>query len=170
MGGDGLAPFFEKAEHGVFILAKTSNAGADEFQALETAGGTLFEIVAQQAQAWNTRNNVGIVVGATDPARLARVRERVPAMWFLVPGIPTKDVPLGKGVTADLDAANPMKPIRLLDGFPAGGGTDYLARVIGRKLADRFGQSIIVDNRPGAASNLAASAVGSTGAAVLHDR
>lgn len=53
----------------------------------------------------------------------------------------------------------PIKPIRVLDGFPAGGGTDYLARVIGRKLTESLGQTIVVDNRPGAASNLAADIV-----------
>lgn len=87
LGGDGLAPFIENAERGAFVLCKTSNAGADEFQALQTSAGALFEIVAQRAQVWNTRNNVGLVVGATDPARIARVREIARAMWFLVPGI-----------------------------------------------------------------------------------
>lgn len=87
LGGDGIAPFIAEAEHGAFVLCKTSNAGADEFQALEVNGEALFEIVAQRAQAWNTKNNVGLVVGATDPARLQRVRELAPGMWFLVPGI-----------------------------------------------------------------------------------
>lgn len=87
VGGDGLAPFYEEAARGAFVLCKTSNAGADEFQALETNQGALFEMVARRAQAWNTRDNVGLVVGATDPARLKRVRELVPEMWFLVPGI-----------------------------------------------------------------------------------
>lgn len=50
----------------------------------------------------------------------------------------------------------PTKPIRLILGFPPGGGDDYIARVIGPKLTDRFGQTVIVDNRPGAASTIAA--------------
>ncbi len=87
LGGDAVAPFLQDAEHGVFVLSKTSNPGADEFQALTSDEGALFEIVAQHAQTWNTRNNVGLVVGATDPARMARVRELAPDMWFLVPGI-----------------------------------------------------------------------------------
>lgn len=52
--------------------------------------------------------------------------------------------------------AYPSKPIRLLVGFPAGGSDDYIARVIGQKLTERFGQTVIVDNRPGAAGNIAA--------------
>lgn len=87
LGGDGIAPFIENTERGAFVLCKTSNAGADEFQALQVGGYALYEIVAQRAQTWNVKNNVGLVVGATDPARLARVRELVPEMWFLVPGI-----------------------------------------------------------------------------------
>ncbi len=50
----------------------------------------------------------------------------------------------------------PSRPIRLLDGFPAGGGTDYVARIAGGKLAERFGQTVLVDNRPGAGSSIAA--------------
>lgn len=87
VGGDGIAPFFQDAEHGAFVLCKTSNPDADEFQALRTDEGALFETVTRHAQAWNTRDNVGLVVGATDPARMARVRELVPEMWILVPGI-----------------------------------------------------------------------------------
>ncbi len=87
LGGDGVAPFIEHAEYGAFVLCKTSNAGADEFQALQMGEYALYEIVTQRAHKWNTKNNVGLVVGATDSARLERVRELVPDMWFLVPGI-----------------------------------------------------------------------------------
>jgi len=58
-----------------------------------------------------------------------------------------------------LAASFPARPIRVVDGFPAGGGTDYLARVLAAKLTDAFGQPVVVDNRPGAASNLAAELV-----------
>src|SRR5438552_41106 len=50
----------------------------------------------------------------------------------------------------------PSKQIRIIDGFPPGGGTDYVARVIGPKLTERLGQSVIVDNRPGAGGNIGA--------------
>lgn len=49
--------------------------------------------------------------------------------------------------------------MRVLDGFPPGGGTDYLARVLARKLTDSLGQPVIVDNRPGATGNVAAEIV-----------
>ena len=49
----------------------------------------------------------------------------------------------------------PTKPIRFLVGFPAGGPTDVVARLVGDKLAQQIGGRIVVDNRPGAAGNIA---------------
>ncbi len=51
----------------------------------------------------------------------------------------------------------PTKPIRFLVGFPPGGGTDIMARTVTAKLSESVGQQVIVDNRPGANANLAAS-------------
>jgi tripartite-type tricarboxylate transporter receptor subunit TctC len=53
----------------------------------------------------------------------------------------------------------PTRPVRIVVGFPAGGGQDILARLIGQKLSERFGQSFIVENKPGAATNLAIESV-----------
>ena len=50
----------------------------------------------------------------------------------------------------------PNKPIRMLVGFAPGGGTDTTARAMGNKLAERLGQQLIIDNRPGASGNIAA--------------
>jgi tripartite-type tricarboxylate transporter receptor subunit TctC len=55
--------------------------------------------------------------------------------------------------------AYPARPVRLVVGFPAGGGADIVARLIGQWLSERLGQPFVVENRPGAASNLAAQAV-----------
>ncbi len=90
LGSDSLAPFIAKPENGVFVLCKTSNPGADEFQALTVqseAAGPLYVEVARHARAWNRLGNVGLVVGATDTAAMARVRAEAPDLWFLVPGI-----------------------------------------------------------------------------------
>ena len=88
MGEDSLQPFLAREEAGVFVLCRTSNAGGADLQDLELASGeTVYERVADLAAAWNERNNVGLVVGATAPAELETIRERVPDLPFLVPGV-----------------------------------------------------------------------------------
>ena len=51
-------------------------------------------------------------------------------------------------------AAFPQRPIRMIVPFAPGGGTDALARIINKKLSDVWGQSVVIDNRPGAQGNL----------------
>ena len=88
LGQDALQPFIRQPERGIFLLCKTSNPGAADLQDLPQADGRpLYAHVAQLAQASNTRNNVGLVVGATHPQALARVRAAAPDLWFLVPGV-----------------------------------------------------------------------------------
>src|SRR5688500_5187168 len=53
----------------------------------------------------------------------------------------------------------PTKPVRLVVGFAPGGSTDVVARMLAQKLTGSFGQTVLVDNRPGASSNIAAQAV-----------
>jgi tripartite-type tricarboxylate transporter receptor subunit TctC len=55
--------------------------------------------------------------------------------------------------------AYPSRPVRLIVGFPAGGVGDILARLVGQSLAERLGQPVVIENRPGAATNLATEAV-----------
>lgn len=66
---------------------------------------------------------------------------------------------LGVGVAQAEDAPFPSKPIRIIVGYTAGGGTDILARVVGQKLSTELGQPVIVENRPGAGTNIAATLV-----------
>ena len=88
MGHDSLQPFLDRADKGVFVLCRTSNPGRTDFQDLELdSGGTLYERVADRAVAWNEHNNVGLVVGATGPDELEAIREQVPSLPFLVPGV-----------------------------------------------------------------------------------
>src|SRR5262249_3804217 len=54
--------------------------------------------------------------------------------------------------------AYPTRPVRLISGFPAGGINDLLARLIGQRLSERLGQQFVVENRPGAAGNIATEA------------
>lgn len=56
-------------------------------------------------------------------------------------------------------AAYPDKPIRLIVGFSAGGSTDVVARIVGKEIGDALGQPVVIENRPGAGSNIAAEMV-----------
>jgi uridine monophosphate synthetase len=99
LGKDSIDPFLGFPEKGAFLLCKTSNPGAGDLQdmmvtpvgATHTLSGTgavpLYEHVAYLAQIWNTGNNIGLVVGATQPEALKRVREAAPDLWFLAPGV-----------------------------------------------------------------------------------
>jgi tripartite-type tricarboxylate transporter receptor subunit TctC len=55
--------------------------------------------------------------------------------------------------------AYPSRPIKILVGFPAGGTPDILTRIVGQWLQDRLGQPVVVEDRPGASSNIATEAV-----------
>jgi uridine monophosphate synthetase len=105
LGQDSIAPFLADREKGVFLLCKTSNAGAGDVQDLPLAGGQpLYERVAQLAQAWNTNGNLGLVVGATQPEALARVRALAPGLWFLVPGVGAQGGDLEQALAAGVNA------------------------------------------------------------------
>src|SRR5262249_48617724 len=55
--------------------------------------------------------------------------------------------------------AYPTRPVRIVVGFPAGGGADIVARLLGQWLSERFGQPFVIENRPGASMNIATEAV-----------
>jgi len=89
MGFDSIEPWLARPGRGVFLLCRTSNPGGSDLQALELdTGERLFERVARLAAGdWNRGGQLGLVVGATFPAELARVRALVGEMPLLVPGI-----------------------------------------------------------------------------------
>lgn len=108
LGYDSLEPFIRNPQHGAFLLCKTSNLGAGDFQDLLTSqdgsapSQTLYEVVAARAQTWNSQDNLGLVVGATFPEALQRARLAAPDLWFLTPGIGAQGGDLSAAIHAGL--------------------------------------------------------------------
>ncbi len=96
LGTDGVQPFISRCEkngRGIFVLVRTSNPSAMEFQG---GPGELSVRIAEKVEEWNmttqsaknTFSSVGAVLGATLPAgMLAFFREEMPHAWFLCPGV-----------------------------------------------------------------------------------
>jgi orotidine-5'-phosphate decarboxylase len=110
LGYDALQPFLGRADRGVFVLCRTSNPGASEFQNLtvradETDAEPLYLRVAWQvANEWNANGNCGLVVGATFPEELRRVREIVGDLPILAPGVGAQGGDLEATVRAGIDS------------------------------------------------------------------
>lgn len=110
LGRDAVEPFLtvaRKSDRGLFVLVRTSNAGAGLFQDVVSDGRRLFEIVGDAVASWAGENlgacgygDVGAVVGATHPKELSELRQRLPNVWFLVPGYGAQG-----GSAADVRAA-----------------------------------------------------------------
>lgn len=92
MGFDSVQPYLKYHGKGAFLLCRTSNPGGDDLQnqRLATVAGEplLYEHIAQLAQGpWNLNGQLGLVVGATYPAEIERVRELAPTVPLLIPGV-----------------------------------------------------------------------------------
>ena len=89
MGLDSIEPYFDSPDKGLFLLCRTSNPGGSDLQGQALASGeALFEHIARLAQGrWNRHHQLGLVVGATFPAELTRVRELAPDLPLLIPGV-----------------------------------------------------------------------------------
>jgi orotidine-5'-phosphate decarboxylase len=88
MGFDSIEPYLAYDKRGVIVLCRTSNAGGSDLQALDVHGAPLYQTVARLArERWNSTGQLALVVGATFPEELAKVREIVGDMPLLVPGI-----------------------------------------------------------------------------------
>jgi orotidine-5'-phosphate decarboxylase len=108
VGYDSTEPWIARPEKAAFILCRTSNPGAADLQDLsvQTEGGPrpLYEAVAEKARSWDQHGNVGLVVGATYPGEMTRIREICPDMPILVPGIGAQAGALEESVRAGVDA------------------------------------------------------------------
>lgn len=108
LGFDSIEPFIQYSDKGIFILCRTSNAGAIDFQSLrcESEGGyrPLFELVALKTKQWNTYGNIGLVVGATYPEELRLIRQSHPDIPLLIPGIGAQGGDIAAVVRYGVDA------------------------------------------------------------------
>jgi len=92
MGFDSVQPYLKYHGKGAFLLCRTSNPGGDDLQAQRLASvdgqPLLYEHIARLAQGpWNLNGQLGLVVGATYPAEIERVREIAPTLPLLIPGV-----------------------------------------------------------------------------------
>ena len=142
LGRDSIEPFLTDPDRGVFLLCKTSNPSAADFQdllldepfpiSMSMVAHHLYEKVASLAQEWNTRDNLGLVVGATHPEALRRIRIHAPDLWILTPGVGVQGgdlqaalgsglrpdgmgllIPVSRGISRAADAGKEAEELRL---------------------------------------------------------
>lgn len=105
LGLDSLKPFLERKNKGIIILCRTSNPSASDFQDIEVYPNKtpLYVCVAKKVQEWNKiYKNCLLVVGATWPQQLKKIRKIAKDMFFLVPGVGAQGGDLKKALTAGL--------------------------------------------------------------------
>ncbi len=107
MGRDSVEPYLAYPDKGVILLCRTSNPGGSDLQFLDVGGEKLYERVARlAAREWNTTGQIALVVGATFPAEIARVRALTGDMPLLVPGIGAQGGDIEATVNAGKTAKN----------------------------------------------------------------
>ena len=102
-GRDGVEPFLEYSDRGVFVLCRSSNPGAVDLQDLVVSSGAdsarpLYQQLALQVGEWDRHGNAGLVLGATYLEQIKEVRALCPEMPFLIPGIGSQEGALEEAV------------------------------------------------------------------------
>ncbi len=114
LGRDSIEPFLEHEGRGVFVLCRTSNPGGRDLQEKELGSGEpVYVEVARIAAGWAGADRLGLVVGATVPDAVARVRSVAPDHWILAPGVGAQGGSLEETVAAGLreDGAGLLLPV-----------------------------------------------------------
>jgi orotidine-5'-phosphate decarboxylase len=99
-GRDSVEAYLAHADRGVYVLARTSNPGAADFQDIAVGGEPLYLRIVREAQGWQRVGTLGFVVGATAPDDLGRVRQAAPRAQLLIPGIGVQGGDLATAVRA----------------------------------------------------------------------
>lgn len=146
LGLDGLRPFLEREERGVFLLARTSNPSAPDLQDLEVGGQPLYSEVARLAAKWEGElpGTCGLVVGATYPEELSALRAMTPDLPFLIPGIGAQGGDLAEAVAHGVAADGTGPVINSSRGIIyASSGPDFgrAARAAAMELRERINRA-----------------------------
>lgn len=139
LGQEAVQPFLDRKDKGIITLCRTSNPGAGEFQDLENRGKKLYEIIAKNIiKKWNKNKNCLLVVGATYPQELVKIRKIVGDITLLVPGIGAQGGDVKKTISAGLNSKKSGLIINSSRGIIYASGKDFAkkAREATLKLRD----------------------------------
>jgi orotidine 5'-phosphate decarboxylase subfamily 2 len=107
MGTDSLQPFLEYKDKGIIILCRTSNPGSNDFQDLKIKNEKLYIKVAKQIIKWHKDyKNCLMVIGATFPYEVNKIRKLTDNIFFLVPGMGIQGGDIEKTVKYGLNSKN----------------------------------------------------------------
>ncbi|MFT4193316.1 orotidine-5'-phosphate decarboxylase [Ottowia sp.] len=142
MGFDSVEPYLRHEGKGAFLLCRTSNPGGDDLQNQRLAGVAgeprLYEHVARLAQGpWNLNGQLGLVVGATYPQEIERVRALAPTLPLLIPGVGAQGGDAAATVRAGLRADGPIIVNSSRAILYASGGADFAEAARAAALATR---------------------------------
>ncbi len=139
MGYDSVEPYLAHGGKGVIVLCRTSNAGGDDLQSLSVGEERLYERVARMVtEDWNSQGTMALVVGATYPRELARVRCIVGDMPLLVPGVGAQGGDVEATVSAGRSASGSGMIINSSRAILyAGKGEDFAVAARGVAVATR---------------------------------
>lgn len=130
LGKGGVAPFLEYKDKCSFILCRTSNASAGDFQDLAVSETLLYQIVAKKIKEWNENDNCGAVVGATYPEELKTIRsilgDEIP---ILIPGIGKQGGDVEKTIKNGTNSKGKMAVINSSRGIIFAGDDEDFATV-----------------------------------------
>jgi len=145
LGLDSVAPFMEFPDRGIFVLCLTSNPGSADFQLLPNEN-PLYEQVAAKVRRWDKgKGCLGLVVGATHPEKIARIREIAGELPFLLPGIGTQGGSLEAVSAAELPGQKLSVVVNASRSviYARGEGNDFVVNIreAARELKERLGGS-----------------------------
>ncbi len=142
LGIDGIQPFLRYTDKCNFILCRTSNSSAGDFQDLQIEQKPLYEHVAHKIVSWNKHSNCGAVVGATYPEELKKIREILgETMPLLIPGIGKQGGDVEKTITYGTNSEGKMAIINSSRGIIYSDSSDNFAEVA-RETAQSLQTSI----------------------------